>query len=159
MSTAGLNVRRAAPADRPVLEALWAAFMVEQAALDPRVTPSPDAIQRARATLADLIRGDGGTLFVADRAGEVVAFLAAEWYTDAPVYAFVPEVHLLELYVTPEVRKQGVARALLDEAEAWARDAGAKRLRMSVLWQNEASRRLVEQWGVEPLAVSFTRDL
>ena len=159
MSTAGLRVRRAVSSDRPAIEALWAAFMAEQAALDPRVMPSTDAATRARTTLADLVRGDGGALFVAEADGEVVGFLTAEWFTDAPVYVSVPEVHLLELYVRPEARIRGVARALLAATEAWAHDAGAKRLRMSVLWQNEASRRLVEQWGVEPLAVSFTRDL
>jgi GNAT superfamily N-acetyltransferase len=154
-----LLVRHAAPGDRAALEALWAAFMAEQAALDARVMPAEDAPQRARTTFMDLIRGEGGTAFVAESGGAVVGFLVATWFHEAPVYAPVAEVHLDELYVVPALRRQGVAVALLTAAKAWAHAAGAVRLRMHVLWHNEASRRLVARWGATPLAVSFTREV
>jgi len=153
------TVRRATAADRPALEALWAAFMAEQATLDPRVAPAPDAGALWRATLADLLRDAGAAVFVAEGASGVAGFLVAEPHAAAPVYAPVRAVHLTELYVAPDARRQGMATALLDAAAAWAEGAGAVRLHMDVLWANAPSRRLVERWGGAPFAVAFTRDL
>ena len=42
------------------------------------------------------------------------------------------------LTVAPGLQEQGLGRGLLEEAEARARQAGANRMRMSVLWVREA---------------------
>ncbi len=51
-----------------------------------------------------------------------------------PIEAWCGEcVEMRRLYVIPEARRQGVARAILDSAEAWASAAGYERLRLVTL--------------------------
>lgn len=138
---------------------LWRAFVDEQAALDPSVTPAPDADARWAVTFRDLVDDDASALLVAESDGGIVGFVVAEPHAEAPVYAPVSEVYVGELYVAPEARRHGLARALLDAVAAWAAGQGAARLRFSVLWANAPSRRMVEAWGATPQAVTFVRSI
>lgn len=86
----------------------------------------------------------GGQIFVAEIAGAVVGFvtvIAREPFTelDEPpgTYALITD-----LVVLPAQRNKGIGRALLERAEAYARLAGARELRIGVLVQNELARRL-----------------
>jgi ribosomal protein S18 acetylase RimI-like enzyme len=46
-------------------------------------------------------------------------------------------------------RRQGIGRALLDEAEAWARRGGVKKIELHVFPYNEGALALYEQTGYE----------
>ncbi|MFC0629498.1 GNAT family N-acetyltransferase [Kribbella deserti] len=71
------------------------------------------------------------------RAGAVWARLLPE---DRPGYGYVADdVPELSIGVLPEFRGQGVGRALLDEVIAAARNAGYKRLSLSVEPENRAA--------------------
>lgn len=54
---------------------------------------------------------------------------------------------LNDLYVTPEARKRGVARALLDAAATFARDDGALRLELETTPDNAAAQALYRAIG------------
>lgn len=154
------TIRPAVRSDASAVAALWRAFMDEQAALDATVTPATDADARWAVTFRDLVDDDAAALLVVeDDNGRIVGFAVAEPHAEAPVYAPVPEVYVGELYVAPEARRHGVARALLDAVAAWAAGQGAARLRFSVLWANAPSRRMVEAWGASPQAVTYVRAL
>ncbi len=90
------------------------------------------------------VRGPVGQIFVAEIDGAVVGFvtvIAREPFTelDEPpgTYALITD-----LVVLPPHRNKGIGRALLERAEAYARSAGARELRIGVLVQNEPARRL-----------------
>jgi RimJ/RimL family protein N-acetyltransferase len=55
----------------------------------------------------------------------------------------------LGLMVAATHRRQGIGRALLDEAEAWARRAGVKKIELHVFPYNEGALALYEQTGYE----------
>ena len=55
--------------------------------------------------------------------------------------------HLYQMWVAADQRRQGVGRALVDAAAAWARVMGARQLELDVTSNNEAAIRLYEGAG------------
>jgi RimJ/RimL family protein N-acetyltransferase len=55
----------------------------------------------------------------------------------------------LGLMVAQGYRRQGIGRALLEQAVAWARDAGVRKLELHVFPWNEPAIRLYESFGFE----------
>lgn len=58
--------------------------------------------------------------------------------------------HVTELFVVETSRGQGVARALMAEAEAMARNGGAKRMTIGVLVGNDAALGAYTSFGFKP---------
>ena len=56
-------------------------------------------------------------------------------------------VHLYQMWVAPDYRKQGAGRALLDAAVGWARDSGADTVVLDVTVGNAPARALYERGG------------
>lgn len=56
---------------------------------------------------------------------------------------------LYDLYVVPEARRQGVAKALLDRARQLARDTGAGEIMLQTARDNHAAQALYESVGFE----------
>jgi len=67
--------------------------------------------------------------------------------------------YLADLVVRAAYRGRGIGRALIAKAETYARDEGAKWLRVCVLAKNEGARRLYNPTGFSELYVDFEKDL
>jgi [ribosomal protein S18]-alanine N-acetyltransferase len=76
--------------------------------------------------------------------GEVIGYLIA-WFV-------VDEGEIANLAVVPDARRRGVARALLEEIIAEARQAHLSRLFLEVRESNAAARALYTARGFEPIA-------
>jgi ribosomal protein S18 acetylase RimI-like enzyme len=126
-------IRRATPADEPVLRhldlATWSSLS------SPAPPPPPDRpFEIAGVLVAELEDGLAGYV----KLGPVLPIPASD--------------HVLEikgLTVSPAHRRRGVARALMHAAIAEARAAGACRLTLRVLSHNEAARTLYAACGFE----------
>lgn len=92
--------------------------------------------------------------------GESVVFLASD-AADAPagftqLYPMFSSVRaariwvLNDLFVAPQARECGVARALLDAAARFARDDGAIRLELETTPDNDAAQALYRSMGWQP---------
>lgn len=113
---AGPAPRAATDADWPVLRALFRADHEEEdrrAGRPLRSAARTDAVVDARRALPEPVR-----YFVLETDGEITGFVAG-WPGDGG-----PGL-VEDLYVTPADRGRHGARALLQRAVAWARDAGA----------------------------------
>lgn len=139
--TANLSIRPGEPADAAALSALYAASVRELGARDyspaqveawASLTPSAEGLAARMA--------DGRTRLVAVRQA-VVGFIDIE-----------PDGHIDLLYVAPEAAGQGVARLLLDTAEALASAGGATRLYAEA---SETARPVFERLG---FSVTARRD-
>lgn len=107
---APLVIRRATPDDAPALARLNRLFNGDS------VSPEQLAVQ---------IRASAGVemAWLAEVAGQAVGFACVRL---VPTLLYgTPYVELTELYVEENFRRAGVGRALLAEAEALARQAGA----------------------------------
>ena len=66
---------------------------------------------------------------------------------------------LNDLYVTPEARKQSVGRGLMDRANRYAQESGAKGLTLSTAHDNQTAQRLYESLGYARDEHFYTYDL
>ena len=99
----------------------------------------------ARAFLTERIRRGESVIFLAvvDRA--VVGF--TQLY---PLFSSVSMKRLWllnDLFVAPDARKSGAGRALLERAERWAAETGAKGMTLSTQLTNTTAQRLYESCG------------
>ena len=138
------SIREYGVADAAALRRCVVALQEFERTIDPGLRPGEtmaDAYcERMHARCGEAV----GRIFVAELAGTVIGFvtvLAHEAFTDLDdppgTYGLVTD-----LAVLPPHRKQGVGRRLLERAEDFAREAGATELRIGVLAQNTAARRL-----------------
>lgn len=95
----------------------------------------------------------GSFLFVAEdeSTGERVAFLHLQLVTD--FFTGHQNCHISDLAVLPSHEGKGIARALLDHAERFARQHRCERLQLAVFPGNERARKLYEAagYGIEML--------
>ena len=136
------EVRRAAAADAGVVAGLLDAFNREFG------TPTP-GVEVLAGRLERLLAGDE---LVALLAGEPAAGVAVLSFR-CSVWSDGPAVMLDELYVEPELRNQGIGRAMLSAACEVAKGRGAETLEINVDGADVDARRFYEAHGfvnVEP---------
>ncbi|GGM53745.1 ribosomal protein S18 acetylase RimI-like enzyme [Halarchaeum rubridurum] len=80
--------------------------------------------------------------------GDLVGYVSAELRAPAPIFEAIHECHVSDLYVTPEIRRRGAGRALLDAAEEWGRLRDCAHLDLNVDADNEAAVSLYEAAGL-----------
>lgn len=102
---------------------------------------------------AILIAEDGGR-FLGLVACLVVQDDAVQETADSNVHGYITDI-----YVVPERRGSGLARALLEAAEAHLVLTGVSRVRINVLAANRMARRAYEKHGFEPYEVMYEKRL
>lgn len=99
----------------------------------------------ARAFLAERLKRSESVVFLAVADGVVVGF--TQLYPSFSSVSMRRLWVLNDLFVAPEGRRSGAGRALLERAERWARETGAKGLTLSTEITNLAAQRLYESAG------------
>lgn len=130
-------IRRAALEDAEALAPLFDAYR--------RFYGQPSNLQAAREFLSDRLRHGESTVLMADRSGGPAGFVQL-----FPMFSSVSLARtfiLNDLFVAPEQRRSGVARALIAAAVAFSREAGAVRVSLSTAVTNDAARKLYEAAG------------
>ena len=148
-------IRPARPGDLERLAELWIAFLEEQADLDDRVQVAEDALERWRNDYPAWIHRDQRHILVAERGGELSGFAAAIRHEPAPIFAYVPEVFVEELYVRPDARRKGLGAALFGSMREWGESWGARRIRLSVLASNEEARAFWSSLGLTDMSITM----
>ncbi len=129
----GFRVRRAERRDLDVLVELEEGFPGDRI---------------SRASFSRLLGRDSAVVLVAEDGGRVIGdaiVLFRTGFRSARLYSMI---------VSPEHRGRGVAKALLSEAEAAARERGAVSLRLEVRQENSAAIRLYESEGYEAVGAA-----
>lgn len=123
-----MQVRRATSSDIDALVAMKRELI---RSYFPRIDDYPDWPARAAAALAGLLVRDTHLYLVADEGGRVVGSLSGQLDLGIPGPVW-PGVHatLADMYVEPDLRGRGIARALMDEALAWARERGCSKVKL-----------------------------
>jgi len=99
----------------------------------------------ARAFLAERIKRNESVIFLAVVDGAIVGF--TQLYPSFSSVSMMRLWVLNDLFVAPEGRRSGAGSALLDRAERWARETGAKGLTLSTEITNGTAQRLYESAG------------
>lgn len=97
------------------------------------------------AATRDAPEGPSRAVLVALDGGRLVGFVHLLTLTDHDTQA--PAGHVSDPVVDAEAEGRGVGRALLDAAEAWARERGYARMRLVVVKSTACARGLYERCG------------
>jgi ribosomal protein S18 acetylase RimI-like enzyme len=130
------SIRTAGPGDAGVI-----ADLIRRAfAAQPRPTNPPSSAlkETAASVAAHLARGGGAVL---ERGGIIVGAVLWEVEDDA--------LYISRISVDPVYRRQGIARALVGEAEREARRRGLLRLTLGVRLELDENRQLFRSCGFE----------
>jgi ribosomal protein S18 acetylase RimI-like enzyme len=100
----------------------------------------PERVWRQRAK-----GGAGSVSFIACEDGAGIGMAAIFAVADAP-----GRMHLVGMWVDPQHRRRGVARALVEQAVRWARQRQASEVILWVADHNIPARRLYERVGFRP---------
>ncbi|MEF8800365.1 MAG: GNAT family N-acetyltransferase [Halolamina sp.] len=80
---------------------------------------------------------------------KLVGYVTAEFQETPPVFAHEDTVHINELYVRPEFRREGIGVDLLAHAESWGEDQGCGYATLNVDRWNESAQTLYRAEGFE----------
>lgn len=99
----------------------------------------------ARAFLEARLAGGDSVIFVAEADGDAIGFV--QLYPSFSSLRAQPIFILNDLFVSADWQRQGVGRALLEQAAAFGREQGAARLTLSTAVGNEAAQAGYAQAG------------
>jgi ribosomal protein S18 acetylase RimI-like enzyme len=106
---------------------------------------SPPDQGGARCFIEDRLRGRQSVILLALQGQRSVGFV--QLYPSFSSLAIAPIWVLNDLFVAPAARRQGIARALMQAAQAHARDSGAVRIFLETGQTNRAAQTLYEGLG------------
>ena len=152
-----VSIRAAQPSDRAAVIALTP--RLEDFGPPANVVPGETARGEARVLESVFARmPDGAALLVAeDGSGRVAGFTFLE--TKVDYFSQRPHGHVGILVVARDFEGQGVGRALLEAADAWALALGYDRLTLFVFEGNARARAAYERAGYRADLVRYRRDL
>ncbi len=150
------DVRRASSSDGDRIGRLWLQLLDEQAEYDDRLVIAEDAIDRWKNDFPVWLEDETRRLYVAENDHEIIGFASAHRWGPPPIYEESSELYLDELYVHPDARRTGYGTQLVNAVVDWADRLNARRIRLSVLAENEQGRAF---WGAQegtPLTLTYT---
>jgi ribosomal protein S18 acetylase RimI-like enzyme len=154
-------VRRATPADLPVIGRLGALLVEEHYDFDPRrfLAARPGTPEGYASFMSAQLEDSDKAVLVADDNGDVIgyAFAAVEGYDYMALRGPAGVLH--DIIVEPEHRGRGVGRLLLDAALEFLRSRGVPRVVLSTAERNEGAQRLFASMGFRRTMIEMTREL
>jgi GNAT superfamily N-acetyltransferase len=143
------TVRAARPDDVESIPALYEWLFAPPGSRPPAWDP-----RRAAVALRQAIESHDACVLLAEtEAGEPVGFCTG--YQDLHSVRFGYRAWVEDLAVDPGHRSQGVGKALLDAAKAWARERGATHLELDSGLERTDAHRFYEREGAEYKSLSF----
>jgi len=139
-----IRTRGAEPRDAPSLVALAEAVGREEGQWI-LASDGWRSVTEERRYLKNVQRHPDAAVFVAESDGVVVARLSLS-RDPHPASRHVADLGLM---VAADYRRQGIGRTLLDDAVAWARLCGIRKIELHVFPWNEPALRLYESYGFE----------
>jgi ribosomal protein S18 acetylase RimI-like enzyme len=154
-------IRRATPADLPMIGRLGALLVEEHYDFDPRrfLAARPRTPADYASYMSAQLEDSDKAVLVADDNGDVVgyAYAAVEGYDYMALRGPAGVLH--DVIVDPEHRGRGVGRLLLEATLEFFRSRGVPRV---VLWtaeRNEGAQRLFARMGFRRTMIEMTREL
>ena len=113
--------------------------------------------RRAAVALGDAIDSHDAAILVAEDGGDLVGLCTV--YQDMHSVRFGYRAWVEDLAVDPSRRSEGIGKALLDSAMAWARERGATHLELDSALARTDAHRFYEREGAAYRAYSFGWEL
>ena len=129
----------------------------------PRYYQDPGSPARPKAYFDSMLQKPDRALFMAEMDGRLAGLVLLELRAEPPLPLLVPMkfVSIAEIVVGREFQRKGVGHTLVEQAKIWARQKGAKDLRLSVAAFNRIARDFYQKEGftVKHEAMALPLDL
>jgi GNAT superfamily N-acetyltransferase len=146
------TIREAGPGEEDAIVPLY-----EWLFAPPGMRPGAWDEERAGVALREAIDSNDSAVLVAVSEGTLVGFLTA--YLDLMSVRFGRRAWVEDFAVQPERRSEGIGKALLDAAKAWARERGATHLELDSGEPRKDAHRFYEREGAQYRSYSFGWEL
>jgi ribosomal protein S18 acetylase RimI-like enzyme len=160
-SQTGPIVRRATPADLPMIGRLGALLVEEHYDFDPQrfLAARPGTPEGYASFMSTQLEDPDKAILVADANGVVIgyAFAAVEGYDYMALRG--PAGVLQDVIVDPEHRGRGIGHLLIDAMLEFFRSRGVPRVVLSTAERNEAAQRLFASMGFRRTMIEMTLEL
>ena len=153
------TVRPWQPQDRDAVLALNAELQEHERARRPSRRPGPEMTEEYVAALeAELARkGEDGALFVAESSDGSVLGFASCFVVEDELEQSPRQLRIEDVVVAETARRQGIGRALVAAACAFARQRGVRRVVLSVLTVNREAEATYAALGFQPVLLTLER--
>jgi ribosomal protein S18 acetylase RimI-like enzyme len=154
-------IRRYQPLDALDLERCFIALQSFERRLEPNRVDGERIASLYRQYLLDRCEQTDGTIIVAEDNGAVVGFVAVFAHLDSEslIETTTDYAYISDLVVLPAYRGHGIGRALLQHAESFAKDHGAKIVKVDVLIANVVAHELYRAIGFQDHEVRLIKVL
>ena len=150
-----IDIRRATSNDETTLTSL--AWRLTAFTLPPWRRPEQIADADAREMMVAIRTGSSASeVFIAERDGAVVGCLHVLEDVD---FFGAKHAHISVVATTADAEGSGAGRALMEHAEAWARQRGHTLLTLNVFAGNQRARRFYERGGYAPEIMKYAKQL
>lgn len=155
----GIVITEAGADDDETVEALFGELHHFNAALDPRFALADGWEHVLAEHLAHTRSAGHGVTLLAWMSDRPAGFLMMDGHTDSPLFLHRHWAEVLALYVTSEVRGQGLADQLVTTGLRWAHSRGFDRVQLHVTATNERARAFYQTAGFAPVQEIWRREL
>ena len=145
--TAVPRVRPATPRDLDAVVALRIALLREHPDHPIYGRLRTEVDRRARELFAAQLRARTETILLAELGGEVVGILRCVESMGSPLLEPSRYAYVSSAYVRPDVRRRGVLRAMMAEADRWCRARGLDQMRLHNVAGSVAAERAWDALG------------
>lgn len=120
---------------------------------------SEDVRDNAVEYFTDRLSDSQHTIYIAEIEGDAAGFVATELKTSRDFFSRGLYLHIHELFVTEDFRRQGVASELLEKSEEFCLEEGGEMIQLSVNIRNDAAKKLYRQKGYDKERVKMVKEL
>jgi GNAT superfamily N-acetyltransferase len=152
LASSAVEVRPARESEIDRVTELWLAMYAYQREHGMLLTMRDDAGEIWKRQLAGRIDAPVSVVLVAEVAGQLAGFLAAQTKR-LPAHLVTGKAkvgYISEMYVCPEYRRHRVGRALVDAAFAWFARADVESIELQVLVGSDVARAFWTSVGFQP---------
>jgi ribosomal protein S18 acetylase RimI-like enzyme len=154
-------IRRAEPADLPVLGRLGAQLLRTHFEFDPKrfMAPGEDPEAGYAWFLGTQLRSGDVAVFVAERDDDVVGYVYAGIEPQSWKELREQCGYIHDIIVDQRARGAGIGTQLVEAAVAWLRDRGQPRVVLGAADANDGAQRLFARLGFRRTMIEMTREL
>jgi ribosomal protein S18 acetylase RimI-like enzyme len=129
--------------------------------IDPYLADSQSVLKSYLEYMFNRCAETRGKVFVVEVGQSVAGFVSvwAKVKTKAIEEKEYEYAYISDLVILPAYRGEGLGRALLQRAEEYAREQGARVLRIGVMAKNEGAHRLYLSYGFEDRLIEMSKSL
>ncbi len=133
-----VEIRRATLKDIKEILPVWGQLADFHSTLDPAFTPSPQWPREYGAYLRSLMSRDDAIAVVAKAEGDIVGYAVGRVTMLPPFFEHRYRGYIHDVYVTPQFRRHGVGRRLVDAVLQWLRQHEVLLVELTVAANNDA---------------------